>query len=336
MWSTDVARAAEASVAIDCPVCEAPCDSAPIYRYTAAQAASHFCPITRDADRYRRLHACIRRLWGGDACVVVRCATCGFGFGVPFVGGDEEFYSILHEQQGYPSWRWDYDVAIDEAISHRGGGRVLDVGAGVGMFLRRLGPSWQTCATEGSESTRGQLEASGVRVFRSLRDASRDEPGTFDVVTLFQVLEHLADFEPVLEDCRRLLVRDGRLVVTVPDADAMARQERLTGFHDMPPNHINKWTPASLSRVLRRVGFTVGDAIAEPPSWAQLKTCVHATLIAASVRPHSAASGAYRIANKRVRSVALAVLGVPVLVSMLPRMAECRRGGSFALVATCP
>ena len=85
---------------VNCPVCSAHCAGLPLYRYTVEQAAAHFCPPGRDADRYERLVKCIRRLWKGDESVILRCGSCGFGFGHPFVGGDEEFYRILHEQKG--------------------------------------------------------------------------------------------------------------------------------------------------------------------------------------------------------------------------------------------
>src|SRR5580765_7648164 len=100
-----------------CPVCDSPCSDDPIYRYTVSEAAAHFCPRTRNADRNRRLAECIKRLWQGETCVIQRCRQCGFAFGYPFVGGDEEFYSILHEQKGYPAWRWDYDYAVDKVLS---------------------------------------------------------------------------------------------------------------------------------------------------------------------------------------------------------------------------
>src|SRR5882724_9047022 len=143
-------------VEVRCPVCGSECASQPLYRYTATQAAAHFCPPTRDLERNRRLHDCIDTLWHGSDCTIHRCDECGFAFGYPFVGGDEEFYRLLHEQKEYPAWRWDYDVAIGEAVRKFEGGRILDVGAGVGMFLRELEGSWECYAIEGSEVTRGE------------------------------------------------------------------------------------------------------------------------------------------------------------------------------------
>lgn len=82
-------------VEVECPVRGRPCSDPPMYRYTASEAAAHFCPVTRDSDRFFRLERSINNLWHGSECRIYRCRDCGFGFGFPFVGGDEEFYSIL-------------------------------------------------------------------------------------------------------------------------------------------------------------------------------------------------------------------------------------------------
>lgn len=315
-----------------CPVCQEGCADPALYRYTAEQAAAHFCPPSRDPDRNRRLRECISRLWQGSDCVVLQCDQCGFAFGHPFVGGDEEFYGILHEQKGYPAWRWDYDFAIAEAVKKFAGGNILDIGAGIGNFLRGLDDRWARFAVEGSELTRVDLEASGIEVFRDLSEAARSRAGTFQVLTLFQVLEHIADFEPMLKRCRQLLAAHGRLVVTVPDGAAMIRQERLTGCHDMPPNHVGKWTPDSLARVLVRAGFECSEPIHEPSSWKNLKASLHMRVIADATAPHSLTAQAYRIRSKPIRMAALSFLGGPALLRMLPHSRQLRLGGAFGMV----
>ena len=316
-----------------CPVCGSVCQDLPLYHYTAKQAASHFCPITRDADRHQRLETAIKKLWQGDECSILQCNECGFAFGYPFVGGDEEFYSILHEQKGYPVWRWDYDVAVSEALNPTGGGKILDVGAGVGMFLSSLGKEWERYAVEGSESTRKVLEASGIKVFRNLSASAQKEAGTFEIITIFQVLEHIAEFHEVIAQCRQLLSVGGKLVISVPDGEAMIRQERLTGCPDMPPNHINKFTPDSLSRVLKNAGFETTPAIYEPSSWFSFKKALHLKVIADSTKPHSMAAQVYRVPNKLLRAPLLAGLGVFAMLRMLPYLGQLSQGGAFTMAA---
>jgi SAM-dependent methyltransferase len=317
---------------VPCPVCESACTAPPLYRYTVEQAAAHFCPPTRSPERNRRLQACIARLWEGSDCLILRCDKCGFGFGHPFVGGDEEFYGILHEQKGYPAWRWDYDVAVTEAIDKFTGGKVLDIGAGAGNFLHRLGANWECYAVEGSELTRCELEASRIRVFRDLEEATNSHAGTFQVVTLFQVLEHVAEFDFVLQQCRKLLAPGGRLVITVPDGEAMIRQERVTGCADMPPNHLSKWTPGSLCRVLTRIGFQCSDAIPEPSSLNSLRANLHMRVSADAADDKSISAQAYRLRNKPARIAALSLLAVPALLRLLPYGRRLLAGGAFAIV----
>jgi len=240
----------------------------------------------------------------------------------------------LHEQKDYPAWRWDYDIAVEHAIEKFSGGRVLDIGAGVGNFLCRLEANWECYGVEGSESTRSELEARAIKVFRGLSEATQSHAGTFQVITLFQVLEHIADFDLILKQCHQLLAAGGRLVITVPDGDAMIRQEQMTGCPDMPPNHINKWTPASLSGVLERIGFYPSQPIYEPPSWKSLRPNLNLRISADAVIKNSLASQAYRIRTKSVRVTALSLLGVPALIRMIPYGKQLRAGGAFGLIAS--
>jgi SAM-dependent methyltransferase len=316
-----------------CPVCESRCSEPPLYRYSAGQAANHFCPTTRDAERNRRLRECIYRLWNGNECSIRSCSGCGFAFADPFVGGDTEFYELLHEQRHYPTWRWDYDFANREAVTKFNGGKVLDIGAGAGMFLRQFDEYWETYAVEGSEATRRDLEADGVKVFRDLQAAIDEHAGTFQVVTLFQVLEHIADFEPLLKDIRQLLAPTGKLAITVPDGPAMVRQEKITGCPDMPPNHVNKWTPRSLELALKRGGFACNQPVYEPASWKNLQANLHMRLSTDATNPRTIAAQVYRLSSRPARIGGLALLSAGALIRMLPHATHLRAGGAFGIVA---
>ena len=317
----------------NCPVCGTNCSDPPLYRYTASNAANHFCPSTRNQDRHQRMKKVIHKLWQGDECVILQCPQCDFAFGYPFVGGDEGFYQILHEQKGYPLWRWDYDIAIKEAITPFGGGKILEIGAGAGVFLRALANEWQRYAMEGSETTRSDLETAGISVFREFLEIPRSEQGTFHVIVMFQVLEHIAEFRSVLEQCRQLLAPNGKIVITVPDGKAMIRQEKITGCPDMPPNHINKWTQNSLSLALKQTGFMPKLEISEPNSLTNFKSSLYLRVLTDATNPQSLAAQVYRIQNKRLRVPLLATLGFSALLRMLPYFSELSKGGSFAMVA---
>lgn len=108
-------------------------------------------------------------------------------------------------------------------------GKLLDVGTAGGSFLavaRQAG--WQVAGCEPnrwlcewSRKHYGLEVVPGTLFDMHLADAS------FDVVTLWDVLEHTADPKAVLEECRRVLKPGGLLLVNYPDIES--RVARLMG-----------------------------------------------------------------------------------------------------------
>lgn len=320
---------------VRCPVCGAACEGPAYAVYSASRAAAHFCLPWRDADRHARLTACIRRLWGGDSCEVRECAACGFGFSWPHVGGDREFYEIIHESAGYTSWRWEYGITRDAAAAaFPRGGRVLDIGAGDGSFLMAMPSGWERCATESTDMMRGVLEKKGVRVFRDLEEACAQAAGTFQVVTSFQVLEHVGEFRPMLAAARELTAPGGMCVVSTPDWEMLKVQMRATRCADMPPNHVNKWTGKSMSLALEQAGFKVEAVHKQPGYWKDVPYALYLRVrAAAEERPRSLAAVAYRIRNKKIRGPVLGAVGSWEGLKMLPHLGDARVGTGLACVA---
>jgi SAM-dependent methyltransferase len=318
-----------------CPACKAAIDSPPIHRYLAEQAAAHFCPPSRNAERYERLLRVVQRLWGGDAAYVYACGPCGFGFGWPYVGGDEEYYAILHEQAGYPVDRWEYGLTIRSAMTQTAVGNVLDIGAGDGAFLKQVPATWRKYATEGSATTRHRLTSSGIACFSSTGDAIARMPSGFQVVTMFQVLEHVAPFDPLLADCFQLLEPGGTLAISVPLASAVFEQERLTGCQDMTPNHINKWSPDALTHALKRAGFERMALEIEPPTLAAaFSRAGLMTRAQAAYQPHSLAAAAYRVKPRLPRLALLGGISALNLAASMHKLLSLTQGISFLMLAT--
>jgi 2-polyprenyl-3-methyl-5-hydroxy-6-metoxy-1,4-benzoquinol methylase len=316
-----------------CPVCRSR-ERKLLGVYTVERAASHFCSQTRNPDRYARLMDSIRRLWPDGHCHVYECANCGFGYGSPHVGGDEDFYRITHEEYGYPSDRWEWGQTVD--LCAGGGaeeGAVLDIGAGDGRFLSHLPGYWEKSAVEGSDITRDVLRKQGVDVFSSLDDpllAGR----RFSLITMFQVLEHIADFAAALQKCRELISGDGRLAISVPFGPAMVDQERLTGCADMPPNHINRWTPKSLTLALESAGFTVEEALVQPGSSWTFLFAVYLGVRSRAEAADSLAAQVYRIKNRKMRALALSLPAMATAMRLAPYWKTLAQGGSFLVVAS--
>lgn len=141
------------------------------------------------------------------------------------------------------------------------GGRLLDVGAGPGKFLRALTllqPQWQTMGLEPGESAATMARSYGLTVHTSTLAAAELAPESWDAVTLWNVLEHLPDPLAELHHIRSLLRPDGLLYLTVPLCDSW--DARIFGRFWLGwelPRHFTHFERASLTQLLARAGFSI-------------------------------------------------------------------------------
>jgi len=94
-------------------------------------------------------------------------------------------------------------------------GRILDIGAGVGDFLAvAKNDGWQTIGIEPSEKAKAIALKKGVSFENKLSDL---ENNSFDVITMWHVLEHVPDLENQIAELKRLLKPNGTIIIAVPN-----------------------------------------------------------------------------------------------------------------------
>lgn len=140
------------------------------------------------------------------------------------------------------------------------GRRLLDLGAGSGLFVRMAREAgWEAEGTELSTESRAWARARhGIK----LRDHETDPPpvGAYDVVSLVNVLDAAPDPAALLRAARAALRPGGRLLLRVINASFHARWIRATarlGWADVAVLHGYGFTPASLRAALLAQGFRV-------------------------------------------------------------------------------
>jgi len=139
-------------------------------------------------------------------------------------------------------------------------GRLLDIGCGKGNFLNAARhDGWSVC---GIEPTRRSAEYArkehGIDVIETGLHESDIAANSFDVVSMWHVLEHLPDPRSVLNEINRILVEGGILIIAVPNiASLQAVFGRGKWFHLDPPRHVIHFSPEFLSRLLRQSGFQI-------------------------------------------------------------------------------
>jgi len=150
-------------------------------------------------------------------------------------------------------------------------GRLLDVGAGKGEFVRVASEAgWNAEGIEPSAPLAHHARAHGANVRDGYLDQAADVPaGAFDAVTLLHVLEHIDKPVSLLRSLQPYLAPDGILFVEVPNCDSYflrladlyyaARglhwSARLSPFH--PPYHRWGHSKKSLVYALKQSGYSV-------------------------------------------------------------------------------
>ncbi len=137
-------------------------------------------------------------------------------------------------------------------------GRLLDYGAGSGAFARFMaGRGFEAVGLE-PYSLGTTLEEPGLRLVRAPLESVKASLGTFDVITLWHVLEHLEHPVELLTELRSMLAPGGVLVVSVPNFGSWQSEVFKGGwFHLDPPRHLLQFESSTLEDCLGRAGFTV-------------------------------------------------------------------------------
>lgn len=199
------------------------------------------------------------------------CPDCGAGFCEPFKNPgaayyehNRDMYSVKVEETTDPmSFEYDEALALLSRSLPRGA-KVLDVGCGAGGFLHRARAAGFSVSGVDFNAERAQaLSARGFSVFHgSLPDfGRRDGAGTFDAVTMFEVLEHLDDLAAWLDAAKSLLKPGGLLIVGTPNRERRFDPFQGPGLEDVdfPPHHLTRWNASALTRALARAGFEVTE-----------------------------------------------------------------------------
>lgn len=204
---------------------------------------------------------------------VVKCKTCGFIFANNMP--EQEYFNAYYENMS--KWEFNYfsgDMPdqyykhahktlnfINKWVTNKEA-KILDVGCSTGALLAvmkqsgfknlvGLDPSLE-CVNKvkripGIDAIKGTISSINVTT-------------KFDLITIASVLEHIADLKEALLKITWLLNDGGYIFVEVPDLNRFHEQV-FTPFQQFSIEHINYFTPTSITNALGSVGFKVIDIV---------------------------------------------------------------------------
>lgn len=208
---------------------------------------------------------------------VVRCRGCGLVFYDPQPSEAQAaaLYSSEYFEREYPDAGDGDDLALARRRLARieeesGIGTLLDVGCGRGLFLAAaLARGWKAAGLDVSPvAVRLARAASGAPVFEGgLAGPLPAGIEPVDVLTMWDVLEHLTDPVAALAAARRWLKPGGLLVVQTENANSVTAAWMGRRWEQFVEFHLYHFSPRTLRRALARVGFEavrIEDVVAFP------------------------------------------------------------------------
>lgn len=197
---------------------------------------------------------------------IAKCQKCGFVF-VALNGRKVNMSSIY---SGYRS-----DAIIEKQVEHnaeitseflketrrlgfKNFGRLLDVGCGLGFFLKAISCLVGECVSVEVSDNQAIYanEKLGVKVLKGEMTELALPRESFDVITLWDVIEHVSSPIKCLDECHRLLKEGGLIVISTPNYDSITRMivgEKWLVLN--PPEHLSYFTPTTLRKALEKEGF---------------------------------------------------------------------------------
>ena len=108
----------------------------------------------------------------------------------------------------------------------------------------------------------------GLDLRQGTLEDHRFQDGEFDMVTLWDVIEHLVDPKKTLAEAERVLKEDGLLIVNYPDFGSFASRILGRKWPFLLSVHLIYFTPATIRRLLSKCGFEVVEL---RPYWQTLE-----------------------------------------------------------------
>lgn len=194
-----------------------------------------------------------------ESLTLWRCAACDFHYFDPEFAGTDAFYADLQQQKSnyYPPSCPAFYRAVEFAREHELK-TVLDVGCGTGAFLDLArGAGRETHGLEFNSQAAEVARRNGHDVIPDSMDSLHRRRPEFqcDLVTAFEVLEHVPAPREFVKEMSALVRDGGFLALAVPNRRGLHGWCDLDP-HQWPPHHITRWRLEDLVQIGKLAGLT--------------------------------------------------------------------------------
>ena len=198
-----------------------------------------------------------------DKHSLVKCKSCTLVFAHKIPTAEElnehyKFYSYAGEARLSEMTRLAYEKLLDEFEKFRKTNRILDTGCGRGWFLEEAKKrGWEVYGTEFSEAAIELCKKKGIQMKSGALSSDQFEPGYFDVITSFEVIEHIHNPVVDLKEIHSFLRSGGLFYCTTPNFNSVMRYYLKEKYNVIEyPEHLTYYTKKTLTFAIEKFPFT--------------------------------------------------------------------------------
>ena len=209
----------------------------------------------------------------GESFNIVKCHDCGFRFTNPRPKAEDlgKYYEssdyISHSDSRKGFFASMYQMVRTYTLSRKLAligkfqqkGEILDIGCSTGQFLNYMAEhGWKATGIEPDEKTRTRaISEYGLKVYPE-EQLMILQKSSFDVITMWHVLEHVSDLDARMKQLKYLLKPTGTLIIAVPNCNSFDAKKYGTFWagYDLP-RHLYHFTQKDIKLLLENHGFTI-------------------------------------------------------------------------------
>lgn len=197
---------------------------------------------------------------------IVQCSRCGHVYANPRWDSDEllDAYAAVEDEtyvleQSSRKRTFVHHLQALEKFSGPGGGRpLLDVGAYTGVFVEvACSRNWQAIGVEPSLWASSLAQSQGIPVFQGTLDMDELGDRRFDVITMWDVIEHLDDPTAEIAKARSLLKAGGLMAIHTMDVNSLAAKVMGRRWPWLMDMHVHYFSQGTMRRLLTENGLEV-------------------------------------------------------------------------------
>ena len=202
----------------------------------------------------------------GHHAQIVQCQDCGYVYANPRWSGDEILQAYgavtdetyVQERAGRELTFQKHLRSMEKRVGQANGRSLLDVGAYIGVFVETAAQAgWQAYGVEPSEWAAAVAQRQGLNVIHGTQDAPELAGKLFDVVTMWDVIEHVADPSGEIAKAYQLLEPGGWLVIHTMDIGSLMAKLMAARWPWLMDMHIHYFSQKTLRQMLEKNGFEV-------------------------------------------------------------------------------